>query len=165
MKSTSGFALSKEKQRRLWNDWPLTRVTRAARGGGGQGWGRDRKTRESSTIIRARMREAGPWAGSGSGGEKSGLWDSMGRSSQQNERVDIHLVVYTVLILQGRGDTSGNTLVLPIAYQLGIEKRYLWNQQKRVLIEQIRHKMCLGKNYIYFTQINSISISLVTTFD
>lgn len=41
---------------------------------------------------------------------KSGeVRDSVGRSSQQNMLVDIHLVVYTVLIPQGRGDTSGNT--------------------------------------------------------
>lgn len=38
----------------------------------GQGWGRDRKIRGSSTIIRARMRKAGPQAGSGSGGERWG---------------------------------------------------------------------------------------------
>lgn len=91
----------------------------------GQGWGRDRKVRGSSTIIRARMRKAGPQAGSGSGGEKWGVRDSVGRSSQQNMLVDIPLVVYTVVIPQGRGGTSGNTLVLPIAYQLGIKKQYL----------------------------------------
>lgn len=56
----------------------------AARGGGGQGWGRDRKISGNSAVIRARMRDAGPPMGSGNGGEKWAVWDSMGRSSQQH---------------------------------------------------------------------------------
>lgn len=63
---------------------------------------------------------------SGSGGGQ----EAVGSSSQQNVLVDIQLVVYTVLIPQGRGDTTGNILELPIAYQFGIKKQYLKSTEK-----------------------------------
>lgn len=72
----------------------------------------------------------------GSGGQ-----GKVGSSSQQTVLVDIQLVVYTVVIPQGRGDTTGNISELPTAYQFGVKKQYLKSTKKGTsLVYQIRLK-------------------------
>lgn len=138
-----------EEQRTTWNDWPLSRTTVAAREKRALGLRKGRGTSGRSDMIQTRTRVLDlEWEAAHDEKWKCKTQCELHQKANEAHWRWTHRWRSHSVSSSGKRQPSGNVSVTPTAYQ-----KRLWNQQKKVLMEQVWYKMCLGKNHVWFIQL------------